>query len=681
MNKIILLFVFAVTRVFSAQQAVKPEDLGAYAGIQAFSKQASLKPTLAATHPEKLHVPMTFDDRLATDGLLIFLDNTEKMLNPVSEQLLFALHQKACPILASTHLLKAIEETPNVAQFAATFDTPMAEKIRQYFNDIKKAVPHFIDNNPGLSQEEINKKIQDFLFAKASELDLKFKGTSIKNLLFDIHRSLIKEFTPWNRNEWLIKAVNQQLLLLVPRNYVKNRSGEIISGSLSLPSSTSLTTFEYKTGLKIGHMQTVTDYHAAIKVSSVAVPDQYFMDPLLKSSIFVSRAEYAQISQIYEQPRWALFINGHGSIGKKICGLSIPAFSQMLEFLDTKINTAFLTYSSCYSVGTNQKQIYKDLERPTKLSFPVATASAFDDVAFSSVTLPWPGIGVDTIDFQNKTLKVKYTTNFKQFIDLATSKNPDITLIASTVMPQAIKLAELAPHIRFGGSEWFTIDSAKNSVATIGTPFAQTCTKVDLIKRFSKKGLIPTIYCLYIPIIPCELVINSSGYKPFFFPMASLKTLDQNYFMYYIKKLSVPHHSLRNVHNMFTKSISDKYKLIAALDEIELKEIDDRTLYAEPQIIKDVFIIHNNPIQNVVWFTAQENFHHEKTEQMNEPVEKFYEIDFNKPILEKKEIKDYRRLRKTLGFTDAIAQFEKEKREPAQALENILKKKIERGPQ
>jgi len=443
-------------------------------------------------------------------------------------------------------------------------------------------------------------------------------------------------------NSWLIKITDSsgRLLLMIPKNY-KNKFTHLdltnYQSYQKLGPTDPFTEIEYQLGLKIDHMEN----HQSLSQNLSAEKDSfYFPEALwnfhtLKSNIFISLNEYRSKNKdlekfsAYKVPQWAIFLNGHGGIGRLIGGLTLRNFNSFLGFLQSITNTSLLFYVSCYAIGTNTELMFKDPLGVNKYyPFIIVTSGLTDDVTY---------LHSSNLDFN------KFIANMT-----TTPVTDDFHKALLPLLPprSAGKFLNSLPFIKLPKLEWFKLFDYKHEFAIIGNTFAQTCKSVKISKYFRKKGY-ETIYCLlYAPIIPCELNIDPDidtdidtdrfEEELLFLPMAKKyeSSTSKGKRVYYFKKISA--FSLYRILNAFsaidTSFYNDDWAIL--IEEVQVDK-DDWFTTIEPSKIDcnekatlSQFVITKGDtrLHPIVYFTYNNkiytiNFHYVASENYDEEIE------------------------------------------------------------
>jgi hypothetical protein len=511
----------------------------------------------------------------STHGLLIFLDDSEKSIRALVKDVYPALEQKAAPILVSTSLLITLfVRTPTLTKLTELTGDKKYVEIDDYYNRLQKRLAELIGNKKGVDPAEqerivslLNKEFSQPAFDETTKIPA--LGYTKKGA---VANALLRQNIHFNPTEWIIKSVDadRRLFLLVPKNY-RNALNEFDFANYTPgaphAATAPCTEVEYKTGLKIDHMRTVTDFFK--ELADIHETDTEFADYFMKavvnqttknSDIFVTNVEYA--AKKYPLPKWTIFISGHGDVGQMQTSLSIQDFSEFLNFL-RRINTTLFIYITCYAIGSNENVLYKDLEKPTVATtypFIIVAEGATDTTIGSYYELAVENFELADINFESKRFQFKKYF-YNEFIKKSTqvvSDKFDLAQLISTVIPlKAHGAGQITiPQIRLPGGDWQPVAHTTNRIAFLANIFAKTCQKVDIQKYFTKGGVIPEFYFMYAPILPCELIFSFGPEKmPLFIPMATPKLIEKPDQLYYIEKISAPLLTLTDIIHMFLDAV------------------------------------------------------------------------------------------------------------------------------
>lgn len=463
-------------------------------------ERAQESPTVAEQVIEKTH------------GMLIMLDEKEtwwygKEINGIRGDFAAAVWQEAGPILVSASILADFCKAPLPQKNAADLLVRL-EEIRGVLLSDKV-----------LNAEESFKLTREGMHITLSPV----------------------AFNTETAHKWVIKKVNRLLYLLLPVTFLDERKIKREDVE-EYRSELSLTEVEKILGLKVNHMRTVSP--AVIKKPYHA-PEfaDYFVDSL--SDVFITKNEYYKSGYRALIPSWALFITGHGLIRYAVAHLSIEQFKKFLLFLDEKINTRLLYYSTCYAAGSTAELLYKDAENAVGKSypFPIITQALTDAPTYGQPA---------EIYAQDNSLKLRSGFKFADFLGKATIQGPlDFRGLVSCITPpvDSAFLSGCVPQIKFPGVAWFSaIDQEK--VVSIGSVLAKTHNgPLDIATFFRKKGVnaSPLAVLLYARDIPFELIINTDPLNdptvksPVFVSMVPGTVLHR------IKKMSSELHSINSI--------------------------------------------------------------------------------------------------------------------------------------
>lgn len=199
------------------------------------------------------------------------------------------------------------------------------------------------------------------------------------SLLINIKNNLCSELSA-TQYSWIIKKINDYLYLIIPKKQLRqlNVSESDVEDSNLINKPDIISNIELALGLKVNHMKTIRSFKD-IKLETIPPPEyaDYFIKALYNSSkkisdIFcINKAEdkektFNQVKTYFNENKsmffnqWSIYINGHGDMNKRIVGLKLEDFSKLLDFLENKINTKLLVYTSRYAAGLNTEKIYNE---------------------------------------------------------------------------------------------------------------------------------------------------------------------------------------------------------------------------------------------------------------------------------------------------------------------------------
>ncbi|MGC2310324.1 MAG: hypothetical protein WA432_01730 [Candidatus Babeliaceae bacterium] len=278
----------------------------------------------------------------------------------------------------------------------------------------------------------------------------------------------------------------------------------------------------------------------------------YFMEAVWdkinnRSNLFVTNNEYKEKSGSILP--WAIFINGHGVINTTIADITLQKFKDFLVFLENKIKTKLLIYTSCYAAGINSEIIYRSEKGIIDTTYTTYSFAIITTVLTDVTTAIGEAV---TLEIDQGTLKIKTAVPFDQYLKEVTSSDIiDYLKIAeffkiSTFYLETLGLGSLA-QIKFPQLPWFSVlDNTK--VVSIGSILAKTRTKpLDIATFFTKKASVPPIgILLYTENVPFELIINTKGLADG--PPDIISMIPGNA-THLIKKISSTLHSLDSILN------------------------------------------------------------------------------------------------------------------------------------
>ncbi|MDR3646351.1 MAG: hypothetical protein P4L22_02295 [Candidatus Babeliales bacterium] len=549
-------------------------------------------------------------------GLLIFLDDSETgRLGPISTDAMSAIAQKAGPIIISASVIYNIISNKNCLK------DPALERFNKY-----KKIKSQVSQNKSLNS--------DFNKPESEKEKLCIASSGIN----------------FNDKDWIIKKITASILLLIPNDYLNQEKINTNSVRQYLPNN-QLTDVEYKMGLKVNHLKTITINDIDIKhfKGNPPIYANYFINSVWsgkKSAIFVTRAEYKDLKKEKVLPQWVIYITGHGMIGESIVDVSITNFKKFLEFLDTKINTKLFVYTSCYAAGLNTELIYKDSKSPLqkKYSFAIVTEALTD--------APTSGRGFN-LDLTNDKSNISYSgkIDFSEFLNKATSSEKiDFIDIIEPIFKDAkitdkTKNLNEIPQIKLPGLEWFSVMNSREEIVSIGNILAKSRNPnnpLDVVKFFKTT---PLVILLYAPTIPFELIIPKD--------ITIISMIPDNV-MHSIKKITLNNYDILDFFNNQLYSIEN----LEATKGFWIEEINgifkELSNTQEPIIIKNVLLYTDE----FIYFTWENKFYKFKNSKLTEIKEKEYkkEMKFAKKgvvatqesFVEKTTSKDIKKIQDTL---------------------------------
>lgn len=463
-----------------------------------------------------LEDPITQPLPFASNGLFIFLDHTIETgdkIGLVGHELLTALDQKVGPILASSLLLRDIIKQPKPQQIvdqAKAKNDPNAQLYQTLVNH-RKEIHNYLQTIPSNP---------DWRQVKTVLTEIAKLSGPIKDVLtpYDLDTSFeaeLYQFTP-SSADWIIKKVNDDLLLLIPVNYPatikkKNNFAQYYRTG-------TFTERELNLGIKVDHLQDVSfdsfidDYVPPLQRN----PGAFLVDSL--TTIFITREEYAQAAKqkpaSFHMPQWFVYLVGHGSSGTLISDIEIDSFKKLLDFFDAAVVTKLFAYNSCYAAGVSAQNVYQDTNSPwfKTHSFTIVTGALTDAPVHREITPQI--IGASDIDFEKKKENPLNYLHFNEFLQELTTQNTiNFADVLSLIFPEAKKSYSVfifgSPQIKLPGVEWFKIVDVNNNIVSIGQTLATSRSAdqpLDVMEFFSRM-VPPAAILLYVNVIPFELII------------------------------------------------------------------------------------------------------------------------------------------------------------------------------
>lgn len=392
-------------------------------------------------------------------GMIVLLDDTERIIDAISGALLAAIFKKSCPIITSASLLKNIFAEYNNISLAGISATSLKTKARNAANKHHEATPD----------------------------EVKY------------HKYALIKACGFQDSDWVIKKISSELYLLLPGSYLDTvgvNIGDVKDDSLMSDASP----IELRLGLKVNHMKTVD-------IDYVRKDTSNEMGNFLKflGNIFCMRSDYKDKKDVL--PIWSFYMGGHGEMERTISGLPLDDFRKVLEFLEYKINTRLLFYSTCYAGGATAEKLYKDAKSNVYqiYSFAVITQVMTDSPAETLIpTLVFKENGDE--------LTLECEEDFVGFFKEVGLEIIDYAKAVEFIVPLSPTPGSLAwanvPQIKLPGIEWFSSLESPKEIVSIGSILAKTQAEkgaLNISKRFGTK---PRAILLYAQDIPFELIID-----------------------------------------------------------------------------------------------------------------------------------------------------------------------------
>lgn len=452
-------------------------------------------------------------------ALLIFLDDAEDKLDYVSGELLTALAQKACPILASRYNFTMALGKPHIVdlkmEWAKTNEQGIPAAMVQQYEQIKKELAAAQTTDQTVLLAQLNKN-----FPESPQDAEEPREPALQEAIDAVEKAMIVDALAFNPDEWIIRA-SDYLVLLVPRAYLEK----------SLTDYKPKTSPELALGLKIERKteRMVPFVEKPVK-KLAAEPYQYFIKSL--PDIFVTTAEYASQGEETPAPEWVIYLSGHGTLGNPAGHGTLPdstaqlphdQFKQWLDFLGNKLYTKLLAYSACFATGVNEKKIYGELEKNVTKTFPFAIAicGTTDEMAMvDSPRVPLSHFTADDIDVKAKKVRIKASNKFDQFVEKMSQGGAadfdavNLILPSQPDFPQPILL-------KLPGTDWFNVADSSCTTISITNVMAKARTTPLNITTFAQSrapvkapGIKPCIanpqtILLYSPTVPFEIIVDT----------------------------------------------------------------------------------------------------------------------------------------------------------------------------
>lgn len=271
------------------------------------SSQASLANHNWSTH----EIIFILDDSEKLDKNS-FLPENDDFLGAMTCRALAALTQQAAPLVMSKTLTRTCLLLPHLLEKSKT---GMSEKVL--------AKRYHLSTNTGFNLEKLKKAYH-------------FPDRQIH----PYHYAGLAARVTFNYDEWIIRQINQELYLFIPKTY-KPASAEYRQSNDS--TATKWTEQEKTLGIQVDHMRPVQykDLENLLRTPPEKLKEfAPFFNP---KEIFVPHSAYQQRKKI---PRWSIYFTGHGWM----LSPSIPQIQQ-------NINDVYNLWDSTKDIPTLRKKI------------------------------------------------------------------------------------------------------------------------------------------------------------------------------------------------------------------------------------------------------------------------------------------------------------------------------------
>lgn len=399
-------------------------------------------------------------------NIIIIIDTSEKGnkngLGAMQQDLHDAIISQSAPILVSTSLLNSIFFNTGINMAVSRHSTEVfkndssgkpkafvtqqieAGEALNVYRDLYIQAVHILETyDTAQPRSAVLERL-----AKLSEAPaLRTIAPKYKTLKRDFFNTLWLAEFPFNVNEWSSYVVDSNFCIMIPYAYLKSKNipfashDDLVQNALKLGLNVDKWTkiqdvyFEYfvitqrlARGLPLTGIAGITDEIARDETrlwqkieerKALAYPTTASDTLADLSKVFITKDAYKNKKST--PVAWSIYVTGHGLLHTAIIGLPFPEFQSMLIFLENRINTNLLFYSSCYAGITTAKAIYDALVLAEKaattkdqsainmqvdgsFSFPIITSAIFDNVV--------------STQFDTKVGVEKYTTFKLQEADI-----------------------------------------------------------------------------------------------------------------------------------------------------------------------------------------------------------------------------------------------------------------------
>ncbi|MBA3751808.1 hypothetical protein H0X06_03355 [Candidatus Dependentiae bacterium] len=451
--------------------------------------------------------------------------NYDSVVGAMTFSLLIALHQKASPILVTRSLVKnVLDHRALFLEFASDSVALLTKKYGPSITFSHSGSTALFKHHCSYTQRmhsEVTETIKDFTLQGKQDKDalldllaghprfledkappsLRYYTTPHKfneTLHKEMSTYALCAYAPLSPQDYIIKKVSKDLLLLIPRSYTTNITSSSSESTDYQKSIKKLTPLEKRLGLKVNHLADIATFDEIINTGNSSLlkkkPLQISTKTFVRSlsKLFITKAERAPA----EGARWALYIAGHGCPTHKerthqkqlyclkkyykkdprnerakiykqehkdvstrvrhlhpgyeniICSLPLKEFRKFLHFLE-KITTSMLFYTSCFAGGEHLITPYQIHEQDSVFSYDIVVGTVSENSSLQdapSLFLPpyralpqeniIQGITYESLDIDNSTLAVHTNLYFNRFFsEIKKTKAPDYHTLTSLLHP------------------------------------------------------------------------------------------------------------------------------------------------------------------------------------------------------------------------------------------------------
>lgn len=283
-------------------------------------------------------------------------------LGAISITMLIALYQQACPIIANKSLLKNIIDHQNLFNDFLNLDKLTLHKkygrynrfkghrtidnfqayyqyLTKTFNEVNRKLSQLIKNS---EKNHLEKVIDQIMTDKRFNLEfypsnlIKLKDSdSFSTQMIYLEAILYTLCSLINFEDWQIKQVNEDVFLLIPKNYIEKLNLKI--PKVTQRPSKEFTALELELGLKVDHMKNIDrsffEYYPSISKRYI-----YFTKSL--KQIFITKKDSIKgaIKHV-----WSIYMTGHGQ--PKCLNIDmVPQFNKLKNLLIKKLKAIFKEY-------------------------------------------------------------------------------------------------------------------------------------------------------------------------------------------------------------------------------------------------------------------------------------------------------------------------------------------------
>lgn len=289
---------------------------------------------------------------------------------------LIALYQKAAPILVQSTLIENILKHKQIVKDFLTKNLQiLSEKYSQYtrfqnYNNLKQFKENccYIQNRYQEFINELNKiktkdskNIQKFLLKITSDkrFNIKYAPNGLQHLdkhftkklmFFEMIIYTLCYLAPINKSDWIIKKVNNDLYLFLPKKYINEMGIKEEALSFKKSKKNTVNLLEQSIGLKVNHLKDIDSFVQEFSQNKKNKNSKTLSESLKK--LFVLNTDKDENNENIKQKQiWSIYATGHG-IPKAPINELLSQLNSLEKLYSKKISNK--KYKKCLEVKQKQ---------------------------------------------------------------------------------------------------------------------------------------------------------------------------------------------------------------------------------------------------------------------------------------------------------------------------------------